>query len=153
MLIENTARQTPQERDLEKDVRRRATARVMAILSHLAIVVGIVVIGYRHFDNIRTGIAAATLYLFLPYTAQLTGRVDHVLPAALLVWAVEAYRRPLVSGMFIGLAIGVIYYPDLPAAAVAGILLATRLAAVFAGRGGHAGDIGRFAGLHLRQPG
>ncbi len=111
MLIENTARQTPQERDLEKDVRRRATARVMAILSHLAIVVGIVVIGYRHFDNIRTGIAAATLYLFLPYTAQLTGRVDHVLPAALLVWAVEAYRRPLVSGMFIGLAIGVIYYP------------------------------------------
>ena len=83
----------------------------MAILSHLAIVIGMVLIGYRHFDNIRAGIAAATLYLLLPYTAQLTGRVDHVLPAALLVWAVEAYRRPLVSGMFIGLAIGVIYYP------------------------------------------
>jgi hypothetical protein len=111
LFIEQTARQTPQENDLGQDVRRRATARVMAILAHLAVVVGIVLIGYRHFDNIRMGIAAATLYLLLPYTAQLTGRVDHVLPAALLVWAVEAYRRPLVSGMFMGLAIGVIYYP------------------------------------------
>lgn len=111
LMIEDTARQTPQERDLRRDRVRIATARTMAILSQLAIVVGMVLIGYRHFDNIRTGIAAATLYLFLPYTAQLTGRVDHVLPAALLVWAVEAYRRPLVSGMLMGLAIGVIYYP------------------------------------------
>jgi hypothetical protein len=90
---------------------RIATGRTMAILSHMAVVVGMVLIGYRHFDNIRTGIAAATLYLLLPYTAQLTGRVDHVLPAALLVWAVESYRRPLISGMLMGLAIGVIYYP------------------------------------------
>jgi len=111
LMIEDAARQTPQEKDLRRDVVHIATARTMAILSHLAIVVGMVLIGYRHFDNIRAGIAAATLYLFLPYTAQLTGRVDHVLPAALLVWAVEAYRKPLVSGVLIGLAIGVIYYP------------------------------------------
>jgi hypothetical protein len=111
LFIEDTVRQTPQEKDLRRDVVRMATARTMAILSHLAVVVGMVLIGYRHFDNIRAGIAAATLYLLLPYTAQFTGRVDHVLPAALLVWAVEAYRRPLVSGMLMGLAIGVIYYP------------------------------------------
>jgi hypothetical protein len=111
IFVGNPSPATPQERDLGQDIVRRATARVMAILSHLAIVAGIVLIGYRHFDNIRAGIAAATLYLLFPYTAQLTGRVDHVLPAALLIWAVEAYRRPLVSGMFIGLAIGVIYYP------------------------------------------
>jgi hypothetical protein len=47
----------------------------------------------------------------LPYTAQMTGRVPHVLPAALLVWAVLCYRRPLWAGAFIGLAVGVIYYP------------------------------------------
>jgi hypothetical protein len=88
-----------------------ATARTVAILSHLAIVIGMIMIGYRHFDNIKTGIAAATLYLLLPYTALLTGHVEHALPAALLVWAVETYRRPLLSGMLIGLAIGVIYYP------------------------------------------
>lgn len=88
-----------------------ATARTMAILSHLAVVIGIVTIGVWHFDNIRTGVAAATLYLLLPYTALMTGRVDHVLPAALLVWAIAAYRKPLVAGILLGLAAGAIYYP------------------------------------------
>ncbi|MCG8583572.1 MAG: hypothetical protein MI757_02545 [Pirellulales bacterium] len=89
----------------------RATSKTIAILSHIAVVIGIVVIGYRHFDNIRTGIATATLYLMLPYTALLTGRIDHVLPAALLVWAVQCYRRPMVAGTVLGVAIGLIYYP------------------------------------------
>ena len=88
-----------------------ATARSMAILSHLAVVIGIVAIGARHFDNVRTGISAAALYLMLPYTALMTGRVDHVLPAALLVWAVFAYRRPAIAGGLLGLAAGAIYYP------------------------------------------
>jgi len=88
-----------------------AAARAMAILSHLAIVIGIIAIGYRHFDNMRTGIAAASLYLMLPYSAVLTGHVDHALPAALLVWAVEGYRRPLFSGVLLGLAIGTVFYP------------------------------------------
>jgi hypothetical protein len=83
----------------------------MAILSHLAIVVGMVLIGWRHFENVRLGIAAGVLYLLLPYTAIMTGRVDHVLPAALIVWAIASYRRPVVAGSLIGLAIGTIYYP------------------------------------------
>ena len=87
------------------------TARVTAILSHLAVVVGLILIGMRHFDNIRTGISAAMLYLLLPYTAQMTGHVDHALPAALLVWAVLAYHDPRIAGVFLGLASGVIYYP------------------------------------------
>jgi hypothetical protein len=86
-------------------------AKTMAILSHLAVVVGLVAIGYGHFGNIQTGIGAATLYLMLPYMAHMTGRVDHVLPAALLLWGVLCYRRPLPAGMFIGLATGVAYYP------------------------------------------
>jgi hypothetical protein len=101
---------------------RLATARTVAILSTLAIVIGLVTIGYRHFDNIKTGIAASVLYLLLPYTAILTGRymdvesahigqVYHVLLAALLVWALALYRRPLVSGILLGLAIGMFYYP------------------------------------------
>jgi hypothetical protein len=95
---------------------RRALLRAVAtrgsvILGHLAIVVGIVLIGYRHFNNLHTGMAAAALYLLLPYTSQMTSRVDHVLPAAFLVWAVESYRRPVVAGMFLGLAGGLICYP------------------------------------------
>ncbi|HWB08350.1 MAG TPA: hypothetical protein VG826_03965 [Pirellulales bacterium] len=88
-----------------------ATARLMAILSHIAVVAGIVMIGVWHFDNIRTGIAAATLYLLLPYTAGWTGYVYHVVPAALLVWAIATYRWPMLSGMLLGLATGAIYYP------------------------------------------
>ena len=87
------------------------TARIMAILSQLAIVSGMVLIGWWHFDNIRLGIAAAVLYLLLPYTAIMTGRVDHVLPGALITWAVVTYRRPFTAGCLIGLAIGTIYYP------------------------------------------
>ena len=98
-------------RDSNRRVVHENTARVMAILSQVAIVAGMIVIGWLHFENAKLGIAAAVLYLLLPYTAIMTGRVDHVLPGALIVWAVAAYRRPLVSGGLIGLAIGTIYYP------------------------------------------
>lgn len=102
-------KQTQQERDVRRDVVRTAVARTMAILAHLAVVAGMVLIGYRHFDNIKTGIAAATLYLLMPYTAQWTGHVDHVLPAALVIWAIEAYRRPYLAGLLMGTAISVLY--------------------------------------------
>ena len=87
------------------------TARVMAFLSQAAIVLGLVLVGLRHFDNIKTGIAVATLYLLLPYTAMWTGSVTHALPGALLVWAVVMYRRPILAGAMVGLAFGTVYYP------------------------------------------
>ena len=90
---------------------RAVVTRSSVILGHLAIVIGIVLIGYRHFDNLHTGMAVAALYLLLPYTSQMTSRVDHVVPAALLVWSVEAYRRPVVAGILLGLAGGLICYP------------------------------------------
>lgn len=86
-------------------------ARFLAIFAHLAIVVGIISIGHRHFGNVRSGVGCATLYLMMPYTAQMTGRVDHALPAALLVWAVLNYRRPLIAGLFLGATAGLVYYP------------------------------------------
>lgn len=90
---------------------RAAAAKTTAILAHLAAVIGVVLIGYRHFDSFQTGVAAVSLYLLMPYTAQMTGHVEHAIPAALLVWSVEAYRRPLVAGIFMGLAAGAVYYP------------------------------------------
>jgi len=86
-------------------------AKVLAISAHLSIIVGVVLIGNRHFGNLRSGVGCASLYLLLPYTAQMTGRVDHALPAALLLWAVLMYRRPLIAGIFLGLAAGLVYYP------------------------------------------
>lgn len=86
-------------------------SRIMAILAHLAIVAGLVAIGWRHFNNPTAGVGMATLYLMLPYTAIMTGRVIHFLPAAMLVWAFVFYRRPMIAGGLMGLAIGTVYYP------------------------------------------
>jgi hypothetical protein len=90
---------------------QEVAAKTMAITSHMAVVLALIVIGYWHFENVKMGIGAALLYLMLPYTAQMTGHVDHVLPAALLLWAVVLYRRPALAGILIGLAISVVYYP------------------------------------------
>lgn len=99
---------------LAKDDPRLAyatAARTMAVISHLAVISALVIIGLWHFDNIKLGIGAATMYLLLPYTAQMTGHVNHVLPAAMLLWAVVFYRRPALAGIFIGLSVGAVYYP------------------------------------------
>jgi hypothetical protein len=106
----------PAEADAAPEARQRAWPRVAftrttAVLAHLAIVLGMILIGYRHFDNVQTGVAASTLYLLLPYTAEYTPRLDHAVPAALLVWAIQAYRRPAVAGVLLGLAAGISYYP------------------------------------------
>ncbi len=85
--------------------------KLLVVASHLGVVIGLIMVGYRHFGNATNGIGAATLYLMLPYTSQMTGRLDHVLPAALLVFAVLFYRRPLIAGMLLGAACGCVYYP------------------------------------------
>lgn len=88
------------------------TAKVAVILSQLMIVLGMVLIGLWHFENITLGVAAATLYLLLPYTAMWTGSGTHALPAALLVWSVVNYRRPMIAGVLMGFAaFGTTYYP------------------------------------------
>jgi len=106
-LVENDGALSDTER---RQIDFAVPAKIIVILAHLAIVIGMTLIGYRHFDNIRMGIGAATLYLMLPYTAQMTGRPYHAIPGALLVWAIVCYRRPFMAGVFIGLA-GVVYYP------------------------------------------
>ncbi len=81
------------------------------LASHLMIVLGLIYIGHAHFGNIRVGIASATIYLLHPYTNQMLGRIDHFLPAALLVWAVVFYRRPFWAGTLIGVVAALVFYP------------------------------------------
>jgi len=81
------------------------------IFGHLAIVFALIYIGHCHFGNIRTGIACATLYLLHPYVNQMVARLDHLIPAALILWAVALYRRPLFAGLFIGTAAALVFYP------------------------------------------
>src|SRR5262249_13329310 len=80
---------------------------------HLAVVVALIVIGVRHFQDAAAGMAAATLYLLLPYIAFHITQLHHVLPTALLLWAVVFYRRPTVAGGLVGFAARSLFFPAL----------------------------------------
>jgi hypothetical protein len=85
--------------------------RSLAILCHLAICAGLIVVGRRHFQDLHAGMAAATFYLLLPYTALHVEEWHHVWPMAVVVWAVAAYRKPTLAGLLLGLAAGTVYFP------------------------------------------
>jgi hypothetical protein len=87
--------------------------RLFAVLCHLAVALGLVVVGWRHFADPAGGMAAATFYLLLPYTGLYVGQASHAWPAALVVWAVAAYRYPTLAGTLLGLATGTAFFPAL----------------------------------------
>ena len=96
------------------------TARALALLCHLSIVVGLVLVGWKHFADVLSGMASATFYLLLPYTYMLTpnsalglGRWDMAWPMAWMVWAVFCHRRPVLAGAFLGVAAGGVLFPVL----------------------------------------
>jgi hypothetical protein len=88
-----------------------AAARAMAFLSHLAVILGLIAVGRWHFGETSLGLAMATLYLLLPPTAYDVSKVNHLLPAALIVWAVACHARPMVAGVLLGLACGTMFFP------------------------------------------
>jgi len=88
-----------------------AAARTLAILCHLAVIMGLIAVGRWHFSDTSLGLAMATLYLLLPPTAYDVSKVNHLLPAALIVWAVAAHSRPIVAGILLGLSCGTMFFP------------------------------------------
>jgi hypothetical protein len=86
-------------------------ARILALACHLAVVLGLIFVGGWHFQDWHAGMAAATFYLLLPYTAFDITQWHHVWPMALIVWAVFAYRIPTLSGALLGLAAATTYFP------------------------------------------
>lgn len=92
--------------------------RTLTILCHLAIVIGLIFMGYWHFQDSHAGLAAATFYLLLPYSYLLlpfnrlqVGQWHHVWPVALMIWALVVYRKPTGAGIFFGLATGTVHFP------------------------------------------
>ena len=81
-------------------------SRVLASIAHLALVLGLLGIGWRHFDRPLTGIAMAACYLLLPYTRMALVDSGQLIPAALIVAAVFWHNRPALAGALIGLAAG-----------------------------------------------
>ena len=89
----------------------KAVAQTMAFLSHLAVLLGLIAVGRWHFSDTNLGLAMGTMYLLLPVTAFDVTKVNHLLPAALIVWAVAAHNRPTVAGGLLGLACGTLFFP------------------------------------------
>ncbi len=87
-----------------------AAARCLAVLAHIAVMLGLVFLGRWHFQDTNLGLAMATMYLLLPCTAYDTSRVMHVLPAALILWAVVCHQRPILAGGLLGLACGTVFF-------------------------------------------
>lgn len=89
----------------------RIAAQTMTIIAHMAIITGLIFIGSRHFGDMQLGLAMATLYLLLPCTAYEVGEVNHVVPTALIVWAIASYRHARASGILFGFACGALVFP------------------------------------------
>lgn len=87
--------------------------RVLSLVCHLAVVVAMLLICLKHFQDSTAGMATVALYVLLPYTALHIGQFHHVWPTAFLMWAVFWYRRPGVSGSLLGLAAGSSFFPVL----------------------------------------
>lgn len=85
-------------------------ARSLVVVAHTFVVVGLLMIGRQHFASLQIGISMSCLYLLLPCTAVNVHELNHVLPAACLVWAIASYRNPVVSGVLLGLASGTLFF-------------------------------------------
>jgi len=85
--------------------------RGVALALHLAVLVGLVMIGWVHFQDVTSGMAMACLYMLLPYTAYHISQVHHVFPAVFLVWTVFAWKRPLIAGVLLGIPAGTVFFP------------------------------------------
>jgi len=85
-------------------------ARILVVVAHLVVILGLLYIGHQHFASFQLGIAMSCLYLLLPCTAANVHKLSHVLPAACLIWAIASYRKPTVAGVLLGLACGTLFF-------------------------------------------
>ena len=80
--------------------------RVLAMVAQVGLVVGLIIVGWRHFEKPIAGLSAATCYLLLPYPRFALVDTGQLIPSALIVLAVVFYLRPAVTGVLIGIAAG-----------------------------------------------
>src|SRR5262245_53279820 len=84
---------------------------LLAFAVHCVVVISLVLIGWRLFQDVSAGMAAATFYLLLPYTGISVGQLHHVLPMALFLGTLLTYRYPTLTGICLGAATATTYFP------------------------------------------
>ncbi|MCA9035457.1 MAG: hypothetical protein KDA91_10010 [Planctomycetaceae bacterium] len=88
----------------------KTLAQTLVVIAHTIVVLGLLHIGRRHFGSLQLGLSMSCLYLLLPCTAFNVHQLSHVLPGACLTWAIASYRKPVVSGVLLGLACGTLFF-------------------------------------------
>jgi hypothetical protein len=91
---------------LKQEPAQVIVSRVLAVLAHSGLVVGLFLIGWRHFERPIAGLAMAACYLLLPYTRMAVVDSGQLISAALIILAVFWHQRPSVTGALVGLAAG-----------------------------------------------
>jgi hypothetical protein len=91
---------------LKRELPQVIVSRVLATLAHVALVLGLCGIGWRHFERATSGMAMAACYLLLPYTRMALVDSGQLVAAALIIAAVFWHPRPALAGALIGLAAG-----------------------------------------------
>lgn len=97
---------TPLPPSLKRELPQVILSRVLAMLAHLGLVLGLVSIGWAHFEKPILGMAMGACYLIVPYTRMALVDSGQLVSAALIVAALVAHNRPLLAGALIGLAAG-----------------------------------------------
>lgn len=78
--------------------------RTLAVAAHVGVVLGLMAIGWQHFERPSLGLGMAACYLISPYARIAVVDTGQLVPAALIVGAVLGYRRPLAAGVAIGMS-------------------------------------------------
>ncbi len=97
--------------DLSQTNTRFWVERSVALFLHLAVITGLILIGYLHFKDLNSGMAAVCIYLLLPYTAYHISQIHHIWPAVFIIWSIVTYRQAMLSGLILGLATGTVFFP------------------------------------------
>lgn len=83
----------------------------LVVFGHLMVIVGLITLGVKTFQDPKAGVAMAALYCLLPCTVIVPRAIQYILPSGLILWAFVAHRRPVVSGILLGLACGAHMFP------------------------------------------
>lgn len=84
---------------------------VLTLVFHAVLVMHLILIGWLHFRNVTIGVAAALLYLLMPYTAIFMLHTSQVVASMFIVLAITWYRSPVLAGLFLGLGTGFGFFP------------------------------------------
>lgn len=100
--------ESPSDRTVERVLRQAPhpalLKRLLAALAHVGLTAALIAVGWVHFDQPVIGLAMAAGYLISPYSRIAVVDTGQLMPSALIVVAILAYRRPLLSGALVGLA-------------------------------------------------